>query len=113
MCNASTLELIKTNIVREVMLRLGDKLDSILLYGSYAREDFDDDSDIDIMVLANVSIDEANKIERELISLTSSLGLEYNVLISLYIKDCDTFNKWKDVLPFYQNVIRDGVRLIA
>ena len=113
MCNESTLEVIITSIVREVMLRLGDKLDNILLYGSYARGDFDDDSDIDIMVLANISIDEANKIERELISLTSSLGLEYNVLISLYIKDCDTFNKWKDVLPFYQNVIRDGVRLIA
>ena len=113
MCNASTLEIITTRITREVSLRLGDKLDSILLYGSYARGDFDDDSDIDMMVLADVSADDANKIERELVTLTSSLGLEYNILISLYVKDCDTFNKWKDVLPYYQSVIRDGVRLIA
>ena len=113
MCTASTLNIITTNIVREVSSRIGDKLDSILLYGSYARGDFDNESDIDIMVLADISVDEANRVENELVSLTSSLGLEHDILISLYVKDCDTFYKWKDVLPFYQNVLRDGVKLIA
>jgi len=113
MCNASTLNLITTQIVRAVSSRIGDKLDSILLYGSYARGDYDNESDIDIMVLADISADEASNIERELVSVTSSLGLEHDILISLYVKDCATFYKWKDVLPFYQSVLRDGVKLIA
>ena len=33
---------------------LGDKLDKVILYGSYARGDYDDESDIDIMVLADI-----------------------------------------------------------
>lgn len=36
----------------------GDKLDSALLYGSYARGEQTDESDIDIMVLANVPREE-------------------------------------------------------
>ena len=113
MCTASTLNIITTQIVREMSSRGGDKLDSILLYGSYARGDFDNESDIDIMVLVDVTVDEANKIENELVTLTSSLGLEHDILISLCVQDCDTFYKWKDVLPFYQNVLRDGVKLSA
>jgi len=113
MCTIPTLNSITTRIVSEVSARVGDKLDGILLYGSYARGDFDNDSDIDIMVLADVSAIEANRIEREFVSLTSSLGLEHDVLISLYVKDCETFYRWKDVLPYYQNILRDGVKLSA
>ena len=36
---------------------LSDKMD-ILLYGSYARGDFRPDSDIDIMILVDLSDDE-------------------------------------------------------
>lgn len=107
------LEAITETIVQTVQDMIGDKLDSIWLYGSYARGDYDSDSDIDIMVLANVSADEAGMIDRGLVSLTSDLGLKHDVLISLCVKDCDTFYKWKDVVPFYQNVLQSGVKLSA
>ena len=33
---------------------LGDRLNKLILFGSYARGDFDDDSDIDFFVLADI-----------------------------------------------------------
>lgn len=113
MCTKRQLNIITEQIVQATQKLLGDKLDSVWLYGSYARGDFDNDSDIDIIVLADVSADEANRIDRSTVTFTSSLGLEHDVLISLCVKDCETFYKWKDVLPFYRNVVQEGVKLSA
>ena len=40
---------------------LGERLDKVILFGSYARGDFDNESDFDIFVLADVPHEEANK----------------------------------------------------
>jgi predicted nucleotidyltransferase len=113
MCSRSQLEDIKNIIAAEMKRRLGGRLDDVLLYGSCARGDFDEDSDLDIRVLADVSAEEANRVEKALIPFTCGLDLEYDVVVSLYVKDRETFDRWIGVLPFYQNVAREGVRLIA
>lgn len=84
-----------------------------MLYGSYARGDFDDDSDIDIMILADIDPHEANRVDRELTCLASRLDLEYDVCLSLTVKDRHTFDAWSEIVPFYQNVNREGVLLSA
>ncbi|MDR0863007.1 MAG: nucleotidyltransferase domain-containing protein [Oscillospiraceae bacterium] len=113
MCTQSVLNEISRQVVEEAKLVLGDKLDKVILYGSYARGDFDEESDIDIMILADIPAEDAWRYNSAIISKTSMLGLEYDVLISPYVKDCATFYKWLSVEPFYQNVLRDGVELIA
>jgi predicted nucleotidyltransferase len=113
MCNKNQLEEIERRIAEIAVEKLGDKLDSVLLYGSYARGDYDSDSDIDIMIIADISADEANHLEEALIKFTTRLDLEFDVIISLYVKDKSNFYKWSNVLPFYKNVIREGVSLIA
>jgi len=65
------------------------------------------------MVLADIPREDANRLDMSLTGLTSRLGLEYDVVISLFVKDCETFYKFLPVEPFYQNVIRDGVPLGA
>ena len=113
MCSQSVLNIITDEIVSEAKNSLGEKLDRIILYGSYARGDHDDDSDIDIMVLAKVSPEDASRLDTELTKLANRLGLEYDVFVSLFIKDCETFYKFLTAEPFYQNVMRDGVLLSA
>ncbi|MDR2571359.1 MAG: nucleotidyltransferase domain-containing protein [Oscillospiraceae bacterium] len=113
MCDQSTLKQITNKVVQVINDYFGNNLDKIILYGSYARGDNDGDSDIDIMALVDVSPEDANRIDMQLTTFTSRLGLEYDVVISLFIKDCDTFYKHLHIEPFYQNVMKEGVILGA
>ena len=113
MCSQSVLETITTKIVQAARDSLGDKLDKVILYGSYARRDYDTESDIDIMVLADIPREDANKERKRIWSFMGDLDLEYNVVVSVNVTDCATFYKYNNDLPFYKNVIRDGVDLSA
>jgi len=111
MCDQTTLDYITRQVVKTVRDSLGEKLDKVILYGSYARGDHNNESDIDIMVLADIlrenCLDEYEKINR----FISRLGLEHDILISVNITDCTTFYKFIDDLPFYAAVQREGVVL--
>ena len=90
---------------------LGDKLRNVILYGSYARGDYNEDSDVDIMVLADIGDTDVYEYEKPLWRAASRLDLENDMLISVQIKDRTFFYKWLPALPFYQNVMKDGVEI--
>ncbi len=92
---------------------LGDKLYAVKLYGSYARGDYDEDSDIDVMVIADISPDVRSEIRKKLFDLTYDLNLQYNVLLSVYIQDKDTYETYKGSYPFFINIEQEGVDLVA
>ena len=60
--------------VEDVHEIYGEKLKTIILYGSYARGDFRPDSDIDIMILVDLSDDEI----RHKGHMLSALTFDYN-----------------------------------
>jgi predicted nucleotidyltransferase len=92
---------------------LGEKLDQVILYGSYARGDYDAESDVDILVLAEIPKEECWSYRQRLGAVVDQLSLQYDVVVSLRVLDWETFHQWRDVLPFYQNVIREGVVISA
>ncbi|GAB4024410.1 nucleotidyltransferase domain-containing protein [Spirosoma gilvum] len=73
-------------IVREFKTTLqtlyGDRLHNVVLYGSYARGDYDDESDIDLMVLLNDEEVNTYAEIRSLIDLETDLLLRYGLAIS-------------------------------
>ena len=113
MCSQATLNQITSQVVSAVKNSLGNKLDKVILYGSYARGDYDDESDIDIMVLADIPREDCWKEHLKISDLTWELDLEHDVLVSVHVTDCATFYKFINDLPFYSNVLRDGVVLSA
>lgn len=112
MCTENQLNYILKKVAQTAKETFGEKFDSAYLYGSYARGDFDSESDIDIMVLADIPKEELCKYKKVFTHLTSELGLEYDMLITVSLKDIYTFNKYFNAVPFYQNIKREGV-LIA
>lgn len=42
--------------------------------------------------------------------IASDLSLEHDVTVSISVKSAELFEKYQNVLPFYQNVIREGVK---
>lgn len=107
----SELKIVLEELVAQIHNILGDNLERIVLYGSYARGDNEEDSDVDIMVLTNLSSEENRKYDRELNKIFSRLGLEHDILLSMYLKDKATYEYWFPVLPFYQNTEKDGIVL--
>ena len=86
----------------------GDDLVKVILYGSYARGDYHADSDIDILALVNYDDKTIWKYRDKLVSAMVNLDDKYSVYTSIKTNNIDHFNYWKDDMPYYKNVIKDG-----
>lgn len=109
MCSKNQLDIILQQVADYSRELFGDKFKNIILYGSYARGDYDDESDIDIMIMVDMSREKLSEYRSLMSGFCANLDLENNVLLSPKLQSISFFNKWKNALPFYQNVIRDGV----
>lgn len=96
---------------KEMQRILGKSLKKVILYGSYARGDYTENSDIDIMVLTTLTDTEIEKIESQIYDVAFDFFMDYGVDISVVIKNENQFNYWLGALPFYDNVQREGVVL--
>lgn len=92
---------------------LGKSLDSVIVYGSYARGDYSEVSDIDVMLLVSLEEDRIKKISDQISDLAFEYMMKYGVDISPVITNTDHFNYWVDNLPYYRNIRDEGVRLSA
>lgn len=88
---------------------LGDTVRKIILYGSYARGDYTESSDIDMMILTTLKDEDISVVSYQLYDLAFDYQMEYGVDISVIIKNEEQFNYWLGALPFYDNVKREGV----
>jgi predicted nucleotidyltransferase len=92
---------------------LGDRLRRIILYGSYARGDYKDYSDLDIMVLADINEGELKDLENRLGIISSRASLEHDITVSLLLYDESLFTSRLHISPFYRNVLSEGVEIYA
>ena len=86
-------------------------LRKIILYGSYARGDYNSNSDIDIMILTSLLDTEIKKIENEVYDIAFEFEMRNEVIISINIKNEEHFNYWLGALPYYDNVKKEGIIL--
>ena len=105
MCTKSELQKVKSASVQ-----LYEKqLNKIILYGSYARGDYTDESDIDIMIVLNCGPDEIKKLRKQTAEMTSDISLEQEVLLSVLLRDKKHFEDNLAFLPFYKHILKEGV----
>ena len=97
--------------VLEIKKIYGSHLKQIILYGSYARGDFKIDSDIDIMILLDMSDLEIKDYRHQLSDMTYDFNMDHDLDIKPIAKNEDHFNKWVVNYPFYANVSKEGVKL--
>lgn len=103
------------DLIEEYILELkkiyGTHLRKIILYGSYARGDFRKDSDIDIMILLDLSELDLKEYSQQLSYITFDFNLDNDLDIKPIAKSQAHFDKWIDNYPFYSNIQKEGVVL--
>ncbi len=86
----------------------GNKLEAIILYGSFAKHKATEDSDIDIAIILKEDISPAKETYR-LNDFISDLGLEYNELITTLLLSLQEVEN--SIWPLYRSLQEEGIRL--
>ncbi len=92
--------------VRRVLERYRDKIDNIILFGSVARGEAKEDSDIDILVVWKG--DEAEG-WRAMTGLAFDVLLDVEEYISVKVLELEDL---KAENPFIRNVMKEGVKIV-
>ena len=106
-----TMQTLLARYVTEVQKIYGTHLKSVILYGSYARGDFTQESDVDIMVLVDLPADKMDEYSDALAEVDYEYNVNYDIWMMPVVKNVEHFNYWVAAYPFYSNVQREGVIL--
>jgi predicted nucleotidyltransferase len=99
------------DVKEEIQQLFGDKLRSLILYGSYARNEQDPESDIDIMIMVDESEDGLRKYRYLIADVMGELTIRYGKLISLTEVTYNRYIDFLEVLPFYKNINEEGIEI--
>ena len=103
------LENLKADVEAALKNMLGDKIRKVILYGSYARGDYDEESDIDFAVIADIPLEKISSYDLQLGSISFDLSMKYDLLLSILIISEENFNVYKTALPFYGILLKEGI----
>ena len=113
MCSKKELQVILKGVSSIYKAVYGECLVKILLYGSYARNDYNEQSDIDIAAIVvgdRVILQEKlKKVWDEL----DELEFKYGTIISPTVIPYDEYEQYKEDLPYYRNIETEGVLVVA
>lgn len=103
------------NLIEQYVTKIQDiygiHLRQIILFGSYARGDYRTDSDIDIMILLDMSDLESKKYSQQLCYMTYDFNLDNDIDIKPIVKNEEFFKKWVVNYPFYTSIQKEGIVL--
>lgn len=106
--NKSQLNLILQEVKRALQNLYQDQLSAIILYGSQAREEAKEFSDIDILIVLKSEINPYHEIDRTS-QIISEICLNHDVVISRHFISSAKFEK--ENTPFNYNVKKEGIFL--
>lgn len=107
--------------VRAILSRLRERMSDIfpqeqfdvILFGSYARNDADDGSDIDVMFLVDSSRQTIQEKHWQIGEAAAEVLMDFGIVVSPIVENRAYYHANAHLLPFFRNVQREGVRIGA
>lgn len=88
-----------------------DKLKKIILFGSYSRGDYDNESDVDVMVLVTDS--NPNKYDDAILDMEVDLSIAFDIVLSIFVENGAEYEKAKGYKPFLKEIEKQGIEIYA
>lgn len=87
-----------------------NKMD-VYLFGSYARGDAEEGSDIDLMMLVDSPREEIAKKNWLIGDIAGDLLIEHGVQVSPIVENRNWFHSNANVIPLFRNILREGTHI--
>ncbi|MDE7311106.1 MAG: nucleotidyltransferase domain-containing protein [Eubacterium sp.] len=87
---------------------MGGDLTEMILYGSCARGDFTNDSDVDIALLTKCSRVEAKKYDDGLDLIAANLAMKYFAVVNFVCLPYNEFQEKKTWYAYFRNIEGEG-----
>ncbi len=100
-----------SDINNDMMKLFGKNLKKIILYGSYAKNKQNKESDIDFIVLVDDTEDNLRNSKYQIADIMSKLSLNHNILVSITEETLSRYLELSQYLPFYQNIHKEGIEI--
>ena len=113
MSTKNDLNYILKKIVQIYRSVYGEQLVQVILYGSYARGDYDSDSDIDIVAIVHGDRKILQEQLKKVWDSSCELELEYETILSPTVIPYEEFQRYQKELPYYRNIAQEGVIVVA
>lgn len=111
MCTSSKVNHVSQQMVECYRNTYGVDIAGIFLYDSYARGDFNEYSDIDIVAIVRGNRTELQQKLKKIWDMSADIGIENDIVVSPTVIPYDEFEEYKDKLPYYTNILKEGKRI--
>ena len=104
-------------IIKELRIRLEflfkDEKIEVILFGSYARGDMQEGSDIDLLFLVDSSRQTIREKHWQVGEAAAEVLMDHGIVVSPIVENRAYYHANANILPFFKNVQREGVRISA
>ena len=113
MCSPKDIQMIASRLRKNLSLIFPNESFDIILFGSYARMEADEGSDIDMMFLTDASRQAIQEKHWQIGEAAAEVLMDFGVVVSPVVENRAYYWANADLLPFFKNVQREGVRISA
>jgi predicted nucleotidyltransferase len=103
---------ITAEFARRCGLLFEERLYDVRLFGSFARGDFDEESDVDIITIVDMEESELRKYLDEICKIAVDLDFAYNIFLSPLLQSKQDYENRINLPGFYENIAKESIGVL-
>lgn len=96
---------------KNVPVLLKDHLKKMIVYGSAARNDYTEDSDIDIAILTDLDRNSVKKYDSVLMDVVTEIAMNSDAVVEYVCLPVDEFEQKKGWYRYFANIANEGITI--
>ncbi len=97
--------------IEQIKRSLGKDFDNAVLYGSCARNEYTQDSDVDIAIFTDVPASDFYKLVDKIAETTFEFSVEHSIMLSPVFVNAEEYRRMLNVMPYYQSIQKEGIAI--